>query len=151
MLWKLIGLLLVLVVILALAGAVITRRQQTGQLERQEMLQGELDSLKVYLDHLAGLLKEKPGLSSSEIRRFRDKGLEDPVAEIKESLQKQKELIPVEGVMGGTMDFHAAHVLTSRWVLAYFEDGHVGGHMLLEYDVSDEGEISWKLIRARME
>jgi hypothetical protein len=146
-----IGLLLVLVVILALAGVVITRRQQAGQTDRLQILQGELDSLKVYLDHLGSVLRSRPGLSSSEILRFREKGLEDPVAEIKESLQKQKELIPVEGVVGGTMDFHETHILTSRWVLAYFEDGHVGGHMLLEYDVSDEGEISWKFIRARME
>jgi len=56
--------------------------------------------------------------------------------------------------MGGTMGFYSQkdiHVLTSRWVLASFEDGHIGGRMLLEYDVSSGGEIQWKVISAYLD
>jgi hypothetical protein len=109
-----------------------------------------LDTLRVHLDRLTDLLRSKPGLTSLDVERLREKGLEDPVADIEASLQEEKDLIPYEGVMGGTMDFYEIHVLTSRWVLAYFEDGHVGGYMLLEYDVSQSGDISWKFIRAHL-
>ena len=37
-------------------------------------------------------------------------------------------------------------ILTKKWALALFEDGHIGGYILLEYTVSDNGEISWKVI-----
>jgi len=37
-------------------------------------------------------------------------------------------------------------ILTNKWVLAYFEDGHICGYVILEYDVNKEGNISWKVI-----
>jgi len=40
------------------------------------------------------------------------------------------------------------YVLTSKWVLAYFEDGHIAGKILLEYSVGDNGAISWQVIQA---
>ena len=47
------------------------------------------------------------------------------------------------------MRFHTEndiHILTSKWVFAYFDDGHLSGYMLLDYKVSDEGIITWKVI-----
>lgn len=65
-------------------------------------------------------------------------------------LQDREELIPFEGVLGGVMNFpdpHWIHVLTPRWVLAYFEDGHVAGEAFLEYRI-ENGRITWKLLDA---
>lgn len=36
-------------------------------------------------------------------------------------------------------------VVTDKWVLAHFDDGHSGGTMLLEYTVND-GVIQWSMV-----
>ena len=67
---------------------------------------------------------------------------------------KHRELIPYEGVLGGQMGFYdenGIQILDSRWVLADFEDGHIAGRMLLEYQVSNEGQISWKVLNSYLE
>ena len=74
---------------------------------------------------------------------------EDPISHIRKNLIKRSDLIPYEGVLGGTMGFYdenAIHVLNYRWVYAHFDDGHIGGEMLLEYDISEDGDINWKVI-----
>lgn len=88
-------------------------------------------------------------LSSFDIKQLKKKGLSDPVQDIVSDLKKHNELIPYEGTLGGTMKFYGDNtiwVLTNKWVLAYFEDGHNAGYLLLEYDVLNNGEISWKRI-----
>ena len=86
-----------------------------------------------------------------DVGELQKKGLEEALSA---DLMGHRELIPYEGVMGGTMGFYSKediHVLTSCWVLASFEDGHIGGHMLLEYAVSPGGEIRWKVISAYLD
>lgn len=92
-------------------------------------------------------------LSSFDIRNMKSKGLADPVQALTSDLKKHKELIPYSGVNGGTMSFYGDNsvwILTSKWVLAYFEDGHISGYMLLEYNISNNGVISWKKIASMM-
>ncbi|MFI5372954.1 MAG: hypothetical protein ACHQ52_15470, partial [Candidatus Eisenbacteria bacterium] len=70
--------------------------------------------------------------------------------DLKVDLMKHPELIPYPGVEGGTMGFYSAdwiRILGGRWVFARFEDGHIGGTMLLEYQVRN-GHITWKRIAA---
>jgi len=67
---------------------------------------------------------------------------------------KHNELIPYGGVLGGTMGFWSEsdiHVLTLKWVFASFDDGHILEHMLLEYKVSDDGKISWKVLASYLD
>ncbi|MCC5809320.1 MAG: hypothetical protein JJU06_03020 [Ectothiorhodospiraceae bacterium] len=87
-----------------------------------------------------------PGLSDYHRRRLQRLGLEDPEHDLVADLVRRRELITEQGVLGGTMYFVAAetHVLTGRWVLATFEDGHVRGHLLLEYNVEEGGDINWR-------
>ena len=68
---------------------------------------------------------------------------------IKKNLMEHPELIPHEPVLGGTMGFYgpgAINVLNARWVLADYEDGHIAGAMLLEYGISDDGSLTWRVI-----
>lgn len=104
----------------------------------QQQIAKENEKLKI-------ALRDIPTLDYSDIERLKDYGLQDPVTDITVDLKKHPELIPYEAVLGGTMRFHKAYVLTPEWVLANFDDGHIGGHMLLEYDVSD-GTISWRIV-----
>lgn len=83
---------------------------------------------------------------SWDIEAMKRAGLKDPLKDIISDLKRHKELIPYEGSMGGTMNFYGESkmwILTNKWVLAYFEDGHNGGYLLLGYEIT-KGEIHWK-------
>jgi hypothetical protein len=85
---------------------------------------------------------------------MKEKGLENPVHDIVSDLQKHRELIPYKGVLGGTMGFYSTEdiwILNNKWVFAEFDDGHIGGFLLLEYQVSNTGKISWKKIASMRE
>lgn len=69
-------------------------------------------------------------------------------------LLDRPELIPFDGVLGGTMGFYTPdniYILSARWVYARFEDGHIGGEMLLEYRIEIDGEISWNVVTAELD
>jgi len=72
----------------------------------------------------------------------------NPERRILQELSKHPELIPQEAVLGGTMAFvlHESVVLNRHWVLAVFEDGHVRGQALYEYQINGQDEFSWKLL-----
>jgi hypothetical protein len=77
--------------------------------------------------------------------------INDPISYLKKDLIKRNDLIPYTGVLGGTMGFYdenSIHVLNYKWIYAYFEDGHIGGEMLLEYNILEDGKINWKVIDA---
>lgn len=100
------------------------------------------------------ILQGRSLLRSLDIANLQKHGLSDPEEDLIADLMKHSELIPYEGVMGGTMGFyspHDIHILSSRWVLAAFEDGHIGGHMLLEYRVDPGGKIHWRVIVAYLD
>ena len=75
---------------------------------------------------------------------------EDPTDVLFRTLDNS--LIPYEGVLGGTMGFWRDDflILNDRWAYAYFEDGHIGGYLLLEYTVVDD-QVSWKVINQVLE
>ena len=80
-------------------------------------------------------------------------GFTGQLKDIVSDLKAHSELIPYKGSLGGTMGFYGdndIHVLTNRWVLAYFSDGHSSGYMLLKYDINN-GNISWKVIDSYMD
>lgn len=90
----------------------------------------------------------QPELSDFELRRLQRKGLRNPVFELLQDLAQRDDLIPAEAFFGGTMHIipGEVYVLTDRWVLAGFEDGHVRGNLWLEYDVDNNGWISWRVL-----
>lgn len=72
----------------------------------------------------------------------------EPHKDIINDLRMHPELIPYDGVLGGTMGFYdpeGIRVLSNRWVFAGFDDGHINGYMLLSYHIND-GKISWEVI-----
>ena len=92
------------------------------------------------------------GINKFEIAALRRRGLVDPVTDLRQDLLKHRELIPFKGSEGSTMIFpgeQSIRVLGDRWVYAYFEDGHNGGHLLLEFTV-DHGKIRWRRLAAAM-
>jgi hypothetical protein len=116
----------------------------------------ETDSLKAQNKMLSRKIENDTrnniSLYSYEIEKLKQKGLYDPIKEIISDLTEHPELIPAKGILGGTMRFFESeiYILNNKWVFAYFEDGHIGGYMLLEYNVSDNGEITWNKITDMM-
>jgi hypothetical protein len=138
--WIFISLLL-LAVVFFLYNQYISYKNKVNEMKE------ERDALVVKLETMKG----SAFVHSKDIMRLKKQGLSNPVDDLIDDLMKHKELIPFKGVLGGTMSFYSKkdiHVLTSRWVLAAFEDGHIGGQMILEYTVSLGGKINWKVISA---
>ncbi len=85
-------------------------------------------------------------LSQSDIRKLQAKGLRNPETDLMNDLnRKQSQLIPADGTMGGSMAIRDSRILNDRYALAYYEDGHNGGYMVLRYEVNN-GTISWKVL-----
>jgi hypothetical protein len=118
--------------------------------DRLKELEGEKKVLRAQVEALQG-----PSLLTSwDIAQLKRKGISNPEADLASDLMQHRELIPYEGIMGGTMGFYSPkdiHILSSRWVLAAFEDGHIGGQMLLEYRVDPGGKIHWRVLSAYLD
>lgn len=116
-------------------------------------LQERVDSLNIRMrlpvngESFSGLL------SRYDLSQLRQKGLANPVEDLKTDLLGKPELIPDEGILGGTMQFYPEHIyiLSSQWVMAYYDDGHIAGQMLLKYSVEPGGKITWKVLDSSLE
>lgn len=86
-------------------------------------------------------------LSSADISRLKAAGLHEPASEILYDLTNHNDLIPMTASLGGTMLFFPteSHFVGPDRVLAYFEDGHSAGRLLLRFSVV-EGVIDWQVI-----
>jgi hypothetical protein len=91
-------------------------------------------------------------LDLADIAELERQGLQDPAKQLRDSLAAHPEIIPYPGVMGGTMFFlpdQGIVLLAPPYVFARFEDGHIGGSMLLEYTILPGPRIEWKRLWAR--
>ncbi len=145
---------LLIVAALVLRGRLEDARDRVSTLEaRIESLEAEAAARESQGPPEA-LPAALPGLTAREAERLRALGLENPEADLRADLMKHPELIPQEGVLGGTMGFYFPEriwILTGRWAFAYFEDGHRAGYILLRYDVSRGGAVSWEVIRSYLD
>lgn len=124
-----------------------------GELQEQAEVADSLEDMMPPADTMnlvppggAAFVDELGTLSESDIQRLQQKGLESPEVELKNDLnQKQRQLIPTDGVLGGTMAIRDSRILNDRYAFAYYEDGHTGGYLVLKYEVRD-GNITWKVL-----
>ena len=101
----------------------------------------------------AARLSQRMLLSEFDISDLKKRGLKDPVNDLRRDLMRRRELIPFEGVLGGTMGFVEASIapLSRQWVYAEFEDGHIGGRCVLSYEVGADGGLSWRVLSAALD
>jgi len=113
------------------------------------ILTREYNQLEKKLSEYQNLSTSTIDLSATDIICMKKKGINDPVQNLIKDLKEHPEIIPYEGTLGGQMNFYFEKkiwILTNKWVLAYFEDGHIGGYLLLQYNINNAGKISWELI-----
>lgn len=122
-------------------------KAKSSWVEREEMLNLELTDLRAQLDARDKSFKILPSSQQELLAKLNGMDLRVGQNLIIDDLLKHNDLIPVQGVLGGTMAFlkEEIFVITDKWVIAYFEDGHIGGNMLLEYSISN-GSISWGVL-----
>jgi len=88
-------------------------------------------------------------LTDIDLLDLKAAGLTDPVNQLRSDLGAHPDLIPVEGVFGGTMGFYDRDgivLLPGGYVYAPADDGHIVAHTVLRYDVKPGGKIEWKLL-----
>lgn len=93
-------------------------------------------------------------IATYEIEELRKQGLSDPIVQIVEDLRNHPEVIPHSGALGSKMGFYdpdGIRVLSSHWVYARFEDGHIGGSGVFEFAVRPGGKLSWSVVSSRLE
>ena len=97
--------------------------------------------------------KQRSLLDESDLIELRREGLADPERQIPDSLEAHPEVIPHAPVMGGHMFFlpQSIVLLPGKQVRAQFEDGHISGSMLLEYQVLDRGRIQWRVLWSKLD
>jgi hypothetical protein len=142
--------------VLILTGALLLYRifmmqSALQQLRRQEQaLTVRMDSLKARIGPEGKIPQNQITLPDFEKDELQHKGLTDPTQDLIKDLILHPELIPEPAVLGGTMTFSVdeAFILTDKWLFTSFSDGHVKGYILLEYEVSNSGKISWKVIQS---
>jgi len=104
------------------------------------------DTVALMTPPSAKFMDELGSLSEADISRLEKQGLENPEATLKNDLmKKQSSLLPVKGSAGGSMSIKDIRILNDTYAMAYFEDGHNGGNMVLKYTISN-GKISWKVL-----
>jgi hypothetical protein len=84
-----------------------------------------------------------------EVEALRRLGLRDPIAQIVDSLVSHPEVIPHAGVLGGTMGFYARDaisVLDEARVYARFDDGHIEGFGLFQFEIRPDTSIAWTVL-----
>lgn len=69
------------------------------------------------------------------------------------TLSEQDDLIPISGVLGGTMRWWPENsiVLNEKWVFGYFEDGHILGYALLHYSFDASNQLIWRVVETFVE
>jgi hypothetical protein len=136
----------IIVTSVALAVVIVNNSRYKRELERLDRNNAKLAE---QLEEAHKVPAAAIELFGWDIQAMKRKGMADPARQIIADLKQHRELIPYKGILGGTMNFYddsKIWVLTKKWVLAYFEDGHVAGYLLLEYEVTQGGKIAWKTV-----
>ncbi len=159
-------LILAILAIIGLSSALVgTTTRVTALRAESDSLAAAYDSLKKNCapapehEHNGGFWAEQAVkardnqwmlLHESEIRELQAKGLADPVNDLRNDLKSHPEIIPIAPSPTLRWGIGPVALLSTKWAFAHYEDGHMLGNMLLEYDVQPGGKIHWKLLGASL-
>src|SRR5699024_10043458 len=111
-----------------------------------ENLESQKDSLQLLVEEYQ-LSKESTWFGDIESRAFKDIGIKDPKTYLSEALRNKPSLIPMDGVLGGTMFFTDIVVLGTKWIIASYEDGHIMGRSIFTYQVNPKTlEVEFEIL-----
>lgn len=120
--------------------------KSTSEITSSEImaLESKLKAIEKEKDSLELLLENYVSKSSTtwfgdmEAKPFKELGIENPKKHILEALRNTQSVIPLKGVLGGTMFFTDIEILSSKWIIASYEDGHIMGRSIFTYKINPE-------------
>jgi hypothetical protein len=137
-------------------GAFSSCNNQNRELEAKnqkiDSLSLELTQKRQLIDSLQNrtfIAEDKENIPVYFGKEFKD--FQDPKKHITEALKQQKDLIPLDPVLGGTMEFRQVQVITENWVLAIYDDGHVQGKSIFEYELKENNKVTFKEVASRLQ
>lgn len=111
-------------------------------------LQQQIDSLNTALEE-AQSIQNYWFDAENEGAVFPEKGIRNPKKAIEDALRGKPELIPLEAVLGGTMRFGNIEILSDKWVIADYDDGHVTGRSLYKYKLNQNKKFEFELLDSK--
>lgn len=125
---------------------------------QQKHLLEEVDNLKILNDSLNKVLNEE-NIFDGDIptsnywynakydgEQLISNGIENPEEFIEEQLRSNPEIIPLKAVLGGTMRFGNIQLLSSKWIIANYDDGHIQGKAIFKYSLNNKGQLEFELL-----
>lgn len=120
-------------------------------IKQNENPTANVDSLKIKNDSLTKALNMiKPEsnywfVPEYDGKKLIEQGISNPAEFIENNLREKPELIPMKAVLGGKMHFVNVQILSSEWLIADFEDGHVLGRAIYKYKLNDNDELEFEI------
>jgi len=92
-------------------------------------------------------------IDSVERDWLRRAGFTAPAESLRADLMRHPELIPSEGVVGGTMAFRREGftLLPGQHVWAIADDGHIETSLLLRYNLRSDTTVAWSVVYSQTE
>ena len=118
---------------------------------RIDSLSSELERQEIRNDSLQEAFKSAVYASDYSIFFGKEwEEIENPEEHIRNSLKQQTDLIPLDAVLGGNMEFRQVQVISEDWVLAIYDDGHVQGKSIFAYELQADGDVEFTEIASRL-
>ena len=151
---KIIFLVLGVVLLLSAVSGLIFWRYE-GVIRENDLLRKKIALVSEELERTRALIpveQDDEPMPHPEWKKLTNNKITDPRAWLKESLLSRQDLIPWDGIHGGTMKIYDPSMVWfvgPRWCIAWVEDGHIGGYILLRFDPETE-EPQWKLLDSKI-
>lgn len=137
--------------LLATMGCKNDKPEMEQETTNLDSLAAELHEQQRVIDSLQSLMENSEMAAGYPIffgRKFDT--IENPEEYIVSALKDQKNKLPLEAVLGGTMEFRQVQVLTEDWVLAIYDDGHIQGKTIYEYELQPNGEVKFTEVTSKL-
>ncbi|SCY33734.1 hypothetical protein SAMN05192588_2342 [Nonlabens sp. Hel1_33_55] len=120
------------------------------EVEQAETYQADIEILKEQVDSLK-LISEKAQSNywfdyEFDGNKLVKNGISNPEGFIENSLRKNEELIPINAALGGKMGFGNIQVLSSEWLIAEFDDGHILGKAIYKFSLNNNNQLDFELL-----
>lgn len=122
-------------------------REPHRQSAKIDSLQYLLHEQRNLTDSLRDLVeREKEVIPPAIFFKQRFGNEEDAAEHVKQALMEQPEMIPLEPVLGGTMEFRKIILLSDIWIMAYYDDGHIEGRSIYDFRLLSGDTVEFELI-----
>lgn len=138
-----------MILLMGVSGVIFMRYLEVNEQNRalrEELLQAAEEIHRIREERPFG--SPPVGFPQPDWDDLRKREIPDPRSWLVENLVSREDLIPWEGIHGGTMKIYDPSLVWfvgPRWCIAWVEDGHIGGFMLLRFQ-EDDGKPQWLLL-----